>query len=69
MMSKFLDGNGLKYLWGKIRAAVVPVTRKVNGKTLSADITLTAADVGAATMTQVNDAIDTAINGAIGGTY
>lgn len=35
----------------------VPTTRKVNGKALSGDIALTAADVGAATMAQVNSAI------------
>lgn len=68
-MNKFLDGNGLRYLWGKIRAAVVPVTRKVCNKALSTDITLTASDVGAATMVQVNEAIDTAINNAMEGSY
>lgn len=68
-MSKFLDGNGLKYLWGKIRAAVVPVTRKINGKALSADITLTAADVGAATMDQVKPEINAAITGAMEEAY
>lgn len=68
-MKKFLDENGLQYLLGKIRAAVVPVTRKVNNKALSADISLTASDVGAATMTQVNDAINAAINSAMEGSY
>ena len=34
-------------------SGVVPTTRKVNGKALSADITLSASDVGAATMAQV----------------
>ena len=125
-MKKFLDGNGLMYLWGKIRAAVelkqdrlsgqpgqmvgfdasgmpvaqdapvqgvtsfmgrcgdvtpqsgdytaalvgaVPTARTVNGKALCADITLTASDVGAATMTQVDDAISAAINGAMEGAY
>ncbi|MDM3565517.1 phage tail protein [Proteus vulgaris] len=41
----------------------VPNTRKVNGKPLSADITLTAGDVGAATPAQVNEA-KTAANNA-----
>ena len=44
------------------QAGAVPTTRKVNNKALSADISLTAADVGAATMTQVN----TAINATLG---
>lgn len=68
-MSKFLDGNGLRYLWGKIRAAVVPVTRKINNKPLSTDIQLSASDVGAATMDQVNTAINAAINSAMEGSY
>ncbi|WP_337233798.1 phage tail protein [Proteus terrae] len=40
----------------------VPSTRKVNGKPLSADITLTAGDVGAATLAQVNEAKTAASN-------
>ena len=68
-MRKYLDGNGLRYLWGKIRAAFVPATRKVNNKALTADISLTASDVGAATMTQVNDAIEAAITGAMTASY
>lgn len=68
-MKKFLDENGLRYLWGKVREAAVPATRKVNNKALSGDINLTASDVGAATMTQVNEAIDTAINNAMEGSY
>ncbi|HEH1844164.1 TPA: phage tail protein [Proteus mirabilis] len=40
----------------------VPNTRKVNGKPLSADISLTAGDVGAATPTQVNEAKTAASN-------
>lgn len=49
-MAKFLDLEGLEYLWGKIKEkldAKVPNSRKVNGKALSADITLSAADVSA----------------------
>ncbi|MDF7320140.1 phage tail protein [Proteus mirabilis] len=41
----------------------VPSTRKINNKPLSADITLTAGDVGAATPAQVNEA-ETAANNA-----
>ncbi|WYX00956.1 phage tail protein [Proteus vulgaris] len=40
----------------------VPSTRKVNNKPLSADITLTAGDVGAATPAQVNEAKTAASN-------
>lgn len=40
----------------------VPNTRKVNGKPLSADINLTAGDVGAATPAQVNEAKTAASN-------
>ena len=47
----------------------VPTSRTVNGKALSANITLTASDVGAATMDEVNAAIQTAIGNAIGGSY
>ena len=45
----------------------VPTTRKVNNKALSADITLTAADVGAADASvigNINSALD-AINGEV----
>ena len=47
----------------------VPTSRTVNGKALSANITLSASDVGAATMTEVSSAIQTAIGNAIGGSY
>ena len=47
----------------------VPTSRTVNGKTLSANIALSASDVGAATMNEVNTAIQTAIGNAIGGSY
>ncbi|MGX8931682.1 phage tail protein, partial [Proteus mirabilis] len=40
----------------------VPNSRKVNNKPLSADITLTAGDVGAATPAQVNEAKTAASN-------
>ena len=47
----------------------VPNTRTVNGKALSTNIILSAYDVGAATMAEVNSAIQTAIGNAIGGSY
>ena len=47
----------------------VPTSRTVNGKAMSANITLSASDVGAATMNEVNSAIQTAIGNAIGGSY
>ena len=47
----------------------VPTSRTVNGKALSTNITLAASDVGAATMNEVNIAIDNAIGTALGGIY
>ena len=46
-MASYLDNNGLLYFWQKIKNLFVPTTRKVNNKALSADISLTASDVGA----------------------
>lgn len=50
-MVKYIDNTGLARLWARIKTwvqgAFVPVTRKVNNKALSADISLNAADVGA----------------------
>ena len=51
MAKKFLELDGLSLFWTKIKTLVgnyVPTTRKVNNKPLSADITLSASDVGAA---------------------
>lgn len=48
-MAKYLNDTGLTYLWGKIKSLFVPQTRTINGKALSADISLTASDVGAIT--------------------
>ena len=48
---KYLGLTSLQTLWSKITTLVgnyVPTTRKVNNKALSADITLSASDVGAA---------------------
>ena len=47
----------------------VPVSRTVNGKALSADISLRAEDVGAATVEQVNAAIQAAILDSWDGSY
>lgn len=57
MATKYLDSEGLRYLWTKIKATFaltththsdyVPTTRTVNGKVLSSNITLEASDVGA----------------------
>lgn len=49
-MAKYLDIGGLEHLWEQIKTKLndkVSSSRKVNGKELSADITLTAADVSA----------------------
>lgn len=57
-MVKFIDDTGLARLWARIKTwaqgAFVPVTRKVNNKALSGDITLNAADVGAVIPTNVS---------------
>lgn len=47
MANLYLDSNGLTTLWNKIKGTFVPQTRKVNGKALSSDITLSASDVSA----------------------
>lgn len=61
-MAKFLSVEGLTTLWSNIKTwtagQFVPKTRKVNNKALSADITLSAADVSA---------IPTSQKGAAGG--
>lgn len=49
-MAKFLDQAGLQYLWQKLKEKLggyVPTSRKVNGKALTSDINLSAADVSA----------------------
>lgn len=51
------------------QVGAVPTTRTINSKSLDANITLSASDVGAATMTDVNNAISTAITGAINASY
>lgn len=66
---KPLDGAGLAVVNEIIESRYVPIARRINNKALSADLSLTAADVGAATMAQVNAAIDAAISGAIAASY
>lgn len=44
---KFLGLDGLEKFLAKLKLLFVPMTRKVNGKELSTDITLTASDIGA----------------------
>ena len=66
---KPLDGAGLAVVNEIIESRYVPIARRINNKALSADLSLTAADVGAATMDQVNAAIDAAISGAIAASY
>lgn len=47
-MAKFLDQNGLSRVWSKIKTLLngkVDKTRKVNGKALSSDITITSDDI------------------------
>lgn len=55
-MQKFLDQIGLSHLIDSIRTTIIPdvlSSRKINGKTLDEDITLTASDVGAITREEV----------------
>ncbi len=58
MAVKFLNLDGIKVLIAKL----VPNTRKVNGKALSSDITLSASDVSAYSKTE----IDTKLAGVSG---
>lgn len=56
----YINNTGLARAWARIKAwvqgAFVPVTRKVNNKALSADISLNAADVGADVLIYTIDA-------------
>lgn len=47
MAKQYLDKDGLLYFWQKIKNTFVPSTRTVNGKALSANISLSASDVSA----------------------
>ena len=66
---KILNFDGLKEVVNNIKAGFTPVTRKINGKTLDADITLSAEDVGAdasgyaaSALTLAKEHTDTSIN-------
>lgn len=64
MPNKYLDQNGLVRVNDNIDTKVadkVPATRTVNNKPLTQDVTLTAEDVGGITTTQMNTAINMAI--------
>lgn len=59
-MEKFLSESGLERFSFNIDQKLlnyVPDSRTINSKPLTGDITLTASDVGAATVQQLNDAI------------
>ena len=53
-MGKYIDGSGLSHFMGIIKGWAVPKTRKVNGHALSADVTVTASDIGVASGAEVN---------------
>lgn len=60
MLEKYLNESGLErvsYNIDKLLAQYVPSDRSVNGKPLESDIVLTASDLNAATMEQLNDAV------------
>lgn len=62
--SSLLDKAGFSHYDAKVALeskGKVPSTRKINGKALTSDISLTATDVGAVTPTQMNTAIQSAI--------
>lgn len=49
-MAKYLDVGGLQHLWEQLKTKLngkVSTGRKINGKALTADITLSASDVSA----------------------
>lgn len=45
MAKKYLDNNGVLYFWQKIKNVFVPQTRTINGKPLSADVSLKTSDL------------------------
>lgn len=62
--SSFLDASGFAYSDAKVAIELgtkVPATRKINGKALTTDISLSAADVGAVAPAQMEAAIQSAI--------
>lgn len=64
MPNKYLDQNGLVRVNENIDTKVadrVPTSRTVNSKPLTQDVTLTAEELGGITTTQMNTAINVAI--------
>ena len=58
MAKKFFTADSLATLINEIKTAIstrVPTSRKVNGKALSSDITLSAGDVNAYTKTEIDN--------------
>ena len=53
-MGKYIDGSGLSHFMGIIKGWATPKTRTVNGHALSADVTVTASDIGVAAGAEVN---------------
>lgn len=66
---KFLDAVGVARVKDWIVSKFVSTTRKINLKPLSADITLTAQDVGTITQNDLDSAIQTAINDSWNSSY
>ena len=66
MLSDSADGGKTKrLLWSSVKTALnklfVPLTRKVNGKRLNADVTLTASDVGAYSKAEMDTKMGSAV--------
>ena len=58
MAKKFFTSDSLATLVSEIKTAIstrVPTTRKVNGKSLSSDITISAGDVSAYTKAEIDN--------------
>lgn len=66
MLSDSADGGKTKrLLWSSVKTALnklfVPLTRKINGKRLNADVTLTASDVNAYSKTEMDTKMSSAV--------
>ena len=66
MLSDSADGGKTKrLLWSSVKTALnklfVPLTRKINNKPLSADVTLTASDVNAYSKTEMDTKMSSAV--------
>lgn len=69
-MKNYIGENSIKKLLTLIKGELdktIPITRKINGKTLNADISLSASDVGAATEEYVDQAIAAGGGGTVSG--